>query len=403
MRVLVYDDEADFASFVQEVVEDLGHEVIVTTNAAEFAEKFSAKTDLLFLDLFMPDVNGIECIRFLADMGAQPLLVLMSGQDPSILSAAREGAHASNLKVLEVLPKPISLVAIEDVLETAKIQLLSAERRPSGAKYSVDGLLQSNDLVRGLNKNEFFVAYQPQLFLSDRKPAGLEALLRWEHPEFGAVSPADFIPVAEQDRELIWSLTEFVVSTACRDLTFLSSANANLKCSVNVSAASLDDIDLPEKIMHLTRSAGLDNRRLILEVTETAATANASKAIDILTRMRMAGFGVSIDDFGTGYSSMEQIVQVPFTELKVDRRFVTDLLRSKKCRAVCEISSLLAHKTGMLPVAEGVEDEATANELLHLGFVLGQGYLFARPMQREMLATWLASEVSLVSHDVPKV
>ncbi|ASP35022.1 EAL domain-containing protein [Labrenzia sp. VG12] len=388
MRVLVYDDEEDFASFVQEAVEDQGHHVTMVTNAAEFAENFSAETDLIFLDLFMPDVNGIECIRFLAKTGTKALLVLMSGQDPAILNAAREGARASNLTVLDVLQKPIALSAIEDVLDAADATIMSTRQR-SAAQAEACCDLQGDDVLEGLQKNEFFVAYQPQLRLENRSVAGLEALLRWQHPECGAVSPAVFIPLAEQSPAVMSALTEFVLKTACYDLIALSGLCPNLKVSVNVSATSLDEIALPDMIQNIVRGIGLENHRLILELTETAASSNLGQAIDILTRLRMAGFGVSIDDFGTGYSSLEQIVQVPFTELKVDQRFVKELLTSDKCRAVCEISCLLARKTGMLPVAEGVEDEATAQELLRLGFVLAQGYHFAKPMAKPQLLDWL--------------
>lgn len=396
MKVLVYDDESDFAAYIQEAVEDLGHTVRIATNAAEFAEQFSAETDMIFLDLFMPDVNGIECIRFLANTGTKALLVLMSGQDPAILNAAREGARANNLTVLDVLKKPIALSALEASLEKAELQIAKAAgSKPvacSPCAFLVD------DAMDGLARQEFFVVYQPQVQLDDRSVVGVEALIRWHHPTCGQISPADFIPVLEANPDVMSAVTDFVLQTACKDLSAVSAIAPNLTCSINLSAATFTDLSLPDRILQATRNAGLDNRRIILEVTETAASSHVATAIDILTRLRMAGFGVSIDDFGTGYSSMEQIVRVPFTELKVDQRFVRDLLSSAKCQVVCEISCLLAQKTNMQTLAEGVEDEATAVALQKLGFVLAQGYHFAKPMKCEDLKNWLRLHAREVRH-----
>lgn len=390
MKVLIYDDEAEFAAYVQEAVEDLGHSVRVATSAAEFAERFSAETDLIFLDLFMPDVNGIECIRFLANTGTRALLVLMSGQDPAILNAAREGARANDLTVLDVLKKPIPLAALEETLTKADQHLEeTAGQDPSTCSPCA---FLAEDARAGLARDEFHVVYQPQVRLEDGSVVGVEALIRWQHPTCGPISPADFIPVLEAAPEVMKDVTDFVLRTACRDLSSVSTFAPNLTCSINLSAATFFEIDLPERIRQTVREFGLDNRRIILEVTETAASSHVGTAIDILTRLRMAGFGVSIDDFGTGYSSLEQIVRVPFTELKVDQRFVRDLLTSTKCQAVCEISCLLAQKTNMLPLAEGVEDEATVHALQELGFILAQGFHFARPMRRDDLAAWLSKQ-----------
>ncbi|QDG77178.1 EAL domain-containing protein [Labrenzia sp. PHM005] len=389
MKIFVYDDEADFAEFVEEAVADFGHEAVIATNADEFADRFSAETDLIFLDLFMPDVNGIECIRFLAKTGNNARLVLMSGQDPAILSAAQEGARASGLTVLETLQKPISLNTIEAVLKKAEAEFETAKTNETPAPAS-DQTYSAENIRTGLADNQFFLVYQPQFRLTDTTVTGCEALIRWQHPQDGLVSPSAFIPAAEASRDTMAVLTDFVTETACKDLVTFSTITPGLTVSLNISASTFDDVQLPEKFLETTRAYGLDTNQIVLEVTETAASLDIGNAIDILTRLRMSGFGVSIDDFGTGYSSMEQIVQVPFTELKVDRRFVKDLLTSKKCRAICEISCQLAQKTNMVPVAEGVEDAETAQELHRIGFVLAQGYHFAKPMTAADLGNWLA-------------
>ncbi|WP_269585029.1 EAL domain-containing response regulator [Roseibium sp. Sym1] len=393
MKVLIYDDEAEFADYVREAIEDLGHSVTVATNAGEFADRFSVETDLIFLDLFMPDVNGIECIRFLAETGTNALLVLMSGQDPAILNAAREGARANKLAVLDVMNKPIGLMELEKTLELAEAELATTVLAKAASTNEPAHFLRE-DILQGLARKEFFLVYQPQLRLDNRSVIGVEALIRWDRPEHGLVSPAHFIPVLESDPAAMGTLTDFVIETACRDQKDFTRIAPHLTCSVNLSAATFEDISLPDRILQVVHDAGLQPAQLILEVAETAASSHVGTAIDILTRLRMAGFGVSIDDFGTGYSSLEQIVHVPYTELKVDQRFVRDILDSAKCRAICEISCLLAQKTDMTPLAEGVEDEKTALALLELGFVLAQGFHFAKPMRSTHLKSWLQSAVA---------
>ncbi|WP_428643426.1 EAL domain-containing protein [Roseibium sp.] len=388
MKVLVYDDEADFADYLREVIEDLGHVVTVATSAAEFANRFSVETDVIFLDLFMPDVDGIECIRFLAKTGTKALLILMSGQDPAILSAAREGARANSLNVLDVLTKPIAISSVDTAMEKAQAQIRISGTREVPASVRRHQITPQS-IVEALEEGQFHAVYQPQIKLSGNSVTGVEALLRWNHPLFGLVLPAEFIAVAETSPDTMNHLTRFIVETACRDLGVLSRAAPDLTVSINLSAVTFNDVTLPEMIQQAAREAALGPDRIILEVTESAASSHIGRAIDILTRLRMAGFGVSIDDFGTGYSSLEQIVQIPFTELKVDKRFVKDILNSEKCRAVCEIACLLARKTSMTPVAEGVEDRATADELQRVGFVLAQGFYFARPMRLKQLLSWL--------------
>ncbi|UUX52255.1 EAL domain-containing protein [Nisaea acidiphila] len=241
---------------------------------------------------------------------------------------------------------------------------------------------------RGLEEDEFVLFYQPQISLADETPSGVEALLRWNHPQHGLVNPANFIPQAEQSN-LIGPLTEYVISQACGDLSELRENGFSPRMSINLSAASIYDLELPEKLYNFFGRHRIEPGHVALELTETAVMADAAASIDILTRLRMKGFHLSIDDFGIGYSSMEQLVRIPFSELKLDQKFVRGLLKYPECRSVTEVTIALAHKLGLTVVAEGIEDDATLDEVRNLGCEEGQGFVIGRPMPLEQITGWL--------------
>ncbi|MEQ8816906.1 MAG: EAL domain-containing response regulator [Thalassobaculum sp.] len=381
LKVLVIDDEPDYCEFVSDVLDELGHDARSAINPDQFADRFLASIDVCFVDLFMPGMDGIEIVRFLSENQSRAAIVFMSGKDLSILHAARELAVERGLTVLGVLPKPFGFADVERVLE----------RYPSETTRQAEaGLpeLSVDDVRIALAAGHLWLAYQPKIRLSDRCPVGSEALLRWHHPERGVVGPGTFIPMLEHS-ELIAPVTEFVIDRALRDLASLSSHLGIHRMSVNLSARTIHDLDLPERIAAQAERHGVVPQSLVLEITETAAMADVARSIDILTRLRMKGFGLSIDDFGTGYSSLVQLVRVPFDELKIDQRFVRNLLSSVENLTVTEISVLLAHKLGMRVVAEGIEDEPTLEALRRLDCDEGQGFAIARPMPFEELRTWL--------------
>ena len=197
--------------------------------------------------------------------------------------------------------------------------------------------------------------YQPQINMADRAVVGVEALIRWKHPTKGMIPPGYFIPIAEEN-DLIGAVTSFVVRAAIEQQGLWKVKGKNLRVSINMSPKILDDLDIPEKLASYANDAGADISKVMIEVTETAVMTNVAKYMDILARLKMKGFGLSIDDFGTGFSSLQQLVRVPFTELKVDQAFIRKLDTDKDCRTIAEISILLAHKLGMRVVAEGIAE-----------------------------------------------
>ena len=162
-----------------------------------------------------------------------------------------------------------------------------------------------------------------------------------------------------------------------------------LRLSINASPLILDDLAMPEKLSNYAAEIGIDPSCITIEVTETAVMSDLVRYIDILARLRMKGFNLSIDDFGTGYSCLQQLIRVPFTELKIDQAFIRNVNSDEECRTIVKISIMLAHELGMNAVAEGIEDAGVWNTLKELGCDEAQGYWMGRPMSAEDIGLWV--------------
>lgn len=381
-RFLIIDDEPDFAEFVSDTLDALGYRSDVCNDATDLGITYSSKHALIFLDLFMPGLDGIEVLRFLRDNNSSVPLVIMSGNDASVLHSARELATEWKFPVLGTLQKPFSVGDLKDVVD--KFVSLEAKKTPADKQS-----LTVADLENAIAAEQLTLVYQPQIRLSDRSVSGLEALIRWVHPQNGFISPKDFIPFAEENG-LIDGINNLVVKTAIEQLGVWHRLGYAWTVSINLSPAAIADIDFPERLTELAVCNRVSASCIIIEVTETALMSDVGNYMDILTRLRMKGFGLSIDDFGTGYSSLHQMVRLPFTELKIDQAFVTKICEDFECETVTEIATTLAHRLGMTVVAEGVEDAAAMSKLEAIGCDQVQGYFCARPMLPDAFEKWLS-------------
>ncbi|MDB5714162.1 MAG: diguanylate phosphodiesterase [Sphingomonadales bacterium] len=240
-------------------------------------------------------------------------------------------------------------------------------------------------LDEAIDNGEVWVAYQPKLDIVSRKVVGAEALVRWSHPEKGAISPDEFIPVAEQHGR-IEKLTLHVLDSAVRSAVALNNRGIHFNIAVNLSARLLENPYLASTITaHLT-DLGLAPGLLTLEVTESAALADSGHSVRLLHELRAAGIQISIDDYGTGFSTLEYFRKIPATEIKIDKSFVSSIDRNNSDRLMVNSTIQLAHQLGRKVVAEGVETEDTLNALAAMGCDLAQGYLIGRPMRFTALA-----------------
>jgi predicted signal transduction protein with EAL and GGDEF domain len=242
------------------------------------------------------------------------------------------------------------------------------------------------ELRRALEREEFGLVYQPKIDLVSGRPCGVEALLRWHHPERGTVSPAHFVPVLEETG-LIVPVGEWVVSRACEDVLAWQSAGLKvLPVAVNLSARQFRQQQLDSRIRALVRSAGVDPALIELEITESQLMQDPDHAIRIMHSLRDGGIRMAIDDFGTGYSSLAYLTRFPVAALKIDRSFVADALSDAADAAIVRTIIEMAHNLSFTVVAEGVETDGQMAFLRQFGCEQGQGFLFARPMAASAVA-----------------
>jgi len=383
LKLLVIDDEIDFADFVTDVAMGMDFDVSSTSDPSEFATLYSVDHDVIVLDLYMPGIDGIELLRFLSDNKSDASIIFMSGMNKGVLHSAQRLAIEQGMTVLGALQKPFLPQELEDMLA------LHSPRSTAQTINRVE-LPTIHELRLAIENEELYVVYQPQINMTDRTVVGVEALVRWKHSTKGMISPAYFIPIAEENG-LISSISSYVNKTAISQQREWQKKGMRLRMSINMSPKILDDLDFPEKLEACVRAAGGNISDIFIEVTETSIMLDTVRYMDILARLRMKKFNLSIDDFGTGYSSLQQLVRAPFTELKIDQTFVKNLDTDEECRTIAEITILLAHKLGMHVVAEGIESKEIWEILQDLGCDEGQGYWIGKPMLPEAMEDWVES------------
>jgi len=390
-RILVVDDEQDVGEFIAAAALTLDLSCIVTTNAHDFMSAISPHVELIMIDLMMPDTDGIELLRLLGQQACTARIVLMSGFDQRVLESAEGLARELGLSVGGRLQKPFRLVALEEVLRRLiKPATRTTIAPPSPIKAVVEpSIVIEAELRRAITLDEFVLHYQPQIEIKSGSVIGLEALVRWQHPERGLVFPDSFIQLAESFG-LIDEIGWLVAKIGLLDIgCFAGNYGPPLTLSLNVSALSLHDLSFPENFVALAAKYSVSPSNVILEITESGLIRELASALDILTRLRMKRVQLSIDDFGTGYSMMQQLRRVPATELKIDKSFVQAMHTDHSARVVVQKTIEMGHALGMLVVAEGVETAEQLDFLRINGCDIAQGYFFSRPLPRRELLRWL--------------
>jgi diguanylate cyclase (GGDEF)-like protein len=243
------------------------------------------------------------------------------------------------------------------------------------------------DLKHAVARGELQLVFQPKVDARSREVTAAEALLRWQHPQRGMVSPGVFIPLAER-YGLIGGLGEWVIQEACRHAAEWRGQGLRMRVAVNLSALQLRQDKLVPFVLACLRQHGISPGRLTCEVTESVAMEDTEQTRRAFDRLRKAGLHVSIDDFGTGQTALAWLQRLPVAELKIDRSFVTDVHQQARSQHIVSASGKMAHALNLRVVAEGVETEAQRHALVELGCDELQGFLFARPMSARDLALW---------------
>ncbi|MBC7954037.1 MAG: EAL domain-containing response regulator [Rhodospirillaceae bacterium] len=374
-RLLVIDDEPDFANFVARVAESCAYEVRTTDNPTEFRALCTQwRPSHIILDLVMPEADGVELLRYLAGVLCSARIWIMSGFDGRVVDAARRIGTERGLDIVGTLQKPMRAKELRAVLEQ---------------HHTEETVVTVEALEEALGRGEILPFYQPKVVLNSLQPVGFEALARWQHSSQGTICPDRFIPVAEASGQ-IDALSETVTRQAVSQMGEWKGMGIEARVAINLSAHNLHEEALADRLNALCRHVGVPEESITIEITETAAMAEPLRALDILTRLRIKGFKLSIDDFGTGFSSLVQLHRLPFSELKIDQSFVKECDSSREARIIVKTMIELAHNLDMSVVAEGVETEAVLQTLADLGCDVGQGYALARPMGAGSVPAWLA-------------
>jgi EAL domain-containing protein (putative c-di-GMP-specific phosphodiesterase class I) len=279
--------------------------------------------------------------------------------------------------------------SIDDLLKQADLAMYKSKDRGRNALHFFDQTMQvaateraalEKSLRRAIQDEQFVLHYQAQV-ARDGRITGAEVLIRWQHPERGMVSPAEFIPLSEETG-LILQLGQWVLETACAQLVVwaASAQTEALSIAVNVSARQFHQADFVDQVLTTLARTGANPQRLKLELTESLLLDDAEAIINKMTALKARGIGFSLDDFGTGYSSLSYLKKFDIDYLKIDKSFVQNLAPDSADFALCEAIIVMAHKLEIKVIAEGIETLEQLAILKQAGCDLGQGYLFSRPI-----------------------
>ncbi|WP_019027609.1 EAL domain-containing response regulator [Colwellia piezophila] len=384
-NILIVEDDLFQQKLIAKMLSTLTLAKITTaSNGQEALSKLDKidEPELILCDLNMPGMDGIEFLRIIAKRNLDANVVLTSSVSKDVISSVKEMVLACGMPDILSLTKPISKKQLELVL----LQLIEKKqvRKPTENSQSQ---LVDDEIITGFNLEQFNVLFQPHIDVETDTVSGAEALVRWNHPTRGVLTPYFFL---EQIYKLGLShlLTLQVLDYSIAACSRWHQQGMNFNISVNISPLDLVESDFLESVMDILAQHQLPAKFLTLEITESAISPNMAKELEVMCRLRLHGINLSIDDFGTGFSSLSQLISSPFTELKVDMSFVQKMLTDSKNYAAVKASLQLARDLKLKTVVEGVETQAEANAIKALGCDVFQGWLYAPALVESEFLSW---------------
>lgn len=385
LNVLVVDDSRAILSYVSQVLEQHFQitNIHLASSVPEAEQLLRQKNhiNLLFLDLNMPKIDGIQLIERMSKLDFSGYLVIMSGVSTRIISSVELLAKKYGLNFIGTLLKPIHHDNFEHII--GKIGR-------SREKYQALEPLKTYEIVRAIKNDDIEVFYQPQIDVFTRQFTGIEALCRMNHPSKGLVSPDRFIDKAEES-DLIIHITNLVFKKAISDWKKCQKLGLTLELSINASPIVLQQPEFADIILNTLEENDMPNELLCIEVTESILADDQKQELVNLNRLNMRGVKIALDDFGQDNSTVDRLQKLPLTYLKLDKHYFMGHQNTIGNISLINTSISLANKLNLKTIAEGVESAETLSLVTELGCDYAQGYYLSKPMLAKELVSWASN------------
>ncbi len=382
LNVLLIDDSKTILAYVRKVLEENYHlkNIFTATSAADgmLVLQQPNHINLLFLDLNMPNIDGIQLLSQIAELDYKGYIVIMSGTSLQVVSSVEILAKEYDLNYIGTLLKPLNESDFEKIF--AKIG-------NSRSKQQEIDTLRDYEIIRALKNNDIEVLYQPQVDINTKEFIGVEALCRMHHPRLGLVSPNLFINKAEES-ELIVHITLAVLNKSLADWKKWYQHGINIKLAVNASPIILQQADFTDTVLKLLHQHNVPSNRLCIEVTEGVLAQDKKQELVNLNRLNLRGVEIALDDFGQENSTLERLQKLPLTYLKLDKSYFIDQKESLAQRSLINTSISIANKLNIKTIAEGVEDNDVLHLVTELGCDIAQGFYIGKPMAAKDILPW---------------
>lgn len=381
-RVLVVDDSPEVCRSLDLFFRVRGVEDVVKAfNGREGIDQLErAVPDLIICDINMPEMDGIEFIRHLANHDYHGRIILVTGETERLAATVSDMIQSYDIELLGTILKPFTGVELEQALLQQQSQADNSNDAPAFR------VLSANEIDERLEEAVDLVL-QPKVSARTGELCGAECLARWRQPDGSLLPPPAFIPLCEQ-AGLTDRLNMRVLDRAFEIAGLLGDLPGPGFLAVNISPGTFSDISFPDRLQKMAEAHGQPLSNFVLEITESSLLQDLKRSVEVLSRLSLKRALLAIDDFGTGHSTFTQLNSVPANELKLDRSYVAKAATDKRALAMLEASIDLARKLSLVTVAEGVEDAATLSLLRELGVDMLQGYMIAKPMPLEHFQVW---------------
>ena len=390
-RILILDDTEDLAVLIGQLAEQAGFKATVTTDIEQFTQELERRVPgTIVLDLQMPEMDGIEVLARLSTDGITSGILLVSGMDRRTIESAEKFGRNNGLNMLGSVQKPF---APEGLVQTLTRIRQSAQQ------------LTGEDLVTAFDDSAMKLHFQPVVRRLGRgvwHAESVEALIRWEHPGLGLLTPSEFLPLAGSDRSaLMQRLTDFVIQRGIEYLQVWQKNGLHLGLRVNVAGPLIADTSFPDRLERFMLENQIDPSLLTLEISDASVLANSNDGIEVLTRLRLKEVRIALSDFGSQDQSISALYVLPISEIKLDKKIAADLPREKGASILVRGFADIAANLGVALCIEGIESEEQLRIADALGCDLAQGFFISEPVPSSQVTRAVSGWTAKPARQVP--